>query len=129
MAAVASIMEVSLDDLPDLFDTCCEWDGESGEWKEGDEHWWNVLRGGVKAHGWEAVYVGEYASDNYPMGYAIGGGDSPRPSTVTEDGKNAGHVCVFLDGELVWDPHPSGAGLASGPDDWIILLPPLGRAA
>lgn len=33
-----------------------------------------------------------------------------------------GHVCVGLNGEIVWDPNPEGLGLSNPTDEWRILL-------
>ena len=50
MACVASILEVGLDDLPDLFERCCI-QREDGVFWEGGEYWLDVLQEGVEALG------------------------------------------------------------------------------
>lgn len=124
MACVASVLEVPLELLPDL------WERE----KAGDDDWWMILRTALAEHGWEAIYLHpEYVSatnesrtsaDLAPQGYALAGGPSPRESTVNEDGENAGHVVVAEDGQIVHDPHPSRDGLGGPVRDWIVLIPP-----
>lgn len=120
VACVASILEVALDELPDLHDV----------YHEEGRNWWKALRAGVRRHGWEAMYLGETYLDGVdprelaPQGYAVAGGDSPREETVDEDGENAGHAVVALDGELVHDPHPSDDFLGGPVEDWILLIPP-----
>lgn len=42
-------------------------------------------------------------------GYHVISGDGPRGHR---------HSVVGLKGEIVWDPHPSRAGLLGKPDDW-----------
>jgi len=122
MAAIASVLEVSLDDLPDLFDECCEWH-EDGRWDHGD--WWGVTRGAVRSLGWDIVYIPTKDHKGVPPGYSIAGGPSPRKDVVNGDGKNAGHAVVCLDGRMIHDPHPSGDGLDGNVvDEWYIFLVP-----
>ena len=122
MACVASILEVSLEDLPDLFDECCEWWEEKKRWKHGD--WWGKLREGARAFGWDIVYVSTEDFQGIPAGYCMAGGDSPRSEVTYENGKNAGHVVVYLDGGMAHDPHPSGDGLDGPVEEWYIFLKP-----
>ncbi len=124
MAAVASILEVGLEDLPDLFERCCIRSGEGDKvrWEDSKENWWNVLMEGIEAHGWTAIYSLQREGENPPPGYVIAGGPSGR--AFTEDGKDAGHVVVCLDGEMVHDPHPDRTGLAGPISDWIVLYRP-----
>lgn len=124
MACVASVLEVPLSDLPDLYDR------KQG----GDDDWWMIVRRTLARYGWEAIYLHpEYVSatnedrspaDLAPSGWALAGGPSPREGVVNDDGENAGHVVVAKDGELVHDPHPSGDGLGGDVRDWIVLIPP-----
>lgn len=107
MACLASILECSLEELPEL--TPAHDDGS----------WWNVVREAARERGWWAIYYGQ-ESDQFPrvapQGYAIAGGRSPR---LPE-----GHCVVALDGMIVHDPHPSRVGLDGPIEDWIVLLPP-----
>lgn len=45
MACVASIMEVGLDDLPDLYEPT----------KDDKAHWWNVFMDAIRGYGWSAT--------------------------------------------------------------------------
>lgn len=124
MACVASILEVELEGLPDLYE----------REKEGDDDWWMTLRHALAEYGWEAVYLHpEYISatdedrtpaDLAPPGLAIACGDSPREDVVNDEGENAGHAVVARDGYLAHDPHPSRDGLGGPVEDWILLIPP-----
>jgi len=112
MACVASILEVGLEDLPDL--------------DEAGDEWHRALRDGVKAHRWECTWIHNTRSRTdrvAPYRYAIAGGPSPR-----SDGKldHPGHAVVCLDGVVVHDPFPCGTGLAGPIDTWYILIPPAG---
>lgn len=115
MACVASILEVDLEALPDLY--------EAQQERE-DGSWWNALHEALKERGWSCVYVGWDTDIAAPQGYAIAGGDSPREDVVNDKGENAGHTVVVKDGRVVHDPHPSRDGLGGTPNDYIVLLPP-----
>lgn len=49
-----------------------------------------------------------------PKGYALLGGNGPRGHA---------HYVVGFDGEMVFDPHPSRAGLVGSPTDYLVLVP------
>lgn len=75
----------------------------------GNYAWWKVLRDWARERGGDFVTVAPnfpvpYEGDHLP--YAIGSGPSPRgpwPHSVVIDVET---------GDVVWDPHPSRAGLA-----------------
>jgi hypothetical protein len=132
MACVSSITEISLDNLPDLFDETCWFDPETRKWRHDykDRDWWTVLREALNRRGWDIMYrdvsnLSVYAARGMPQGWSIACGPSPRAKVVNSDGENAGHTVVCWNGGVVWDPHPSGDGLAGPVEDWIIMLPPL----
>lgn len=117
MACVASILECSLDELPTM-DSCTH-----------DGSWWGILQRVLQERGLTAVYyqpVGEWCGAPFahiaPPGYHLVTGESPR-GLVDDRGNVIGHVCVAKDGVVVHDPHPSRAGLASAPKDWILIMP------
>lgn len=116
MACVASILEVGLDDLPDLFERCCI-QRDDGVFWEGGEYWLDVLQEGVEALGWTATWSPPL--DVYPTEYAIAGGPAGR--AFDEAGKDVGHCVVYFDGVMVHDPHRDKTGLTGLIDDWIIL--------
>ena len=119
MACVASILEVELCDLPDLFLRCCRTTDEGLTWSDRGEHWLDVLQEGVKVHGWEASWRDAKPEETPPAGYAIAGGPTGR--TFDEDGRDVGHCVVCLDGVMVHDPHPERTGLRGKTEDWILL--------
>lgn len=114
MAAVASILEVPLESLPDVYDE--EQRGLS---------WVTALQHALKPHGLVPV-IYDQASDHFPSiapkGYHIACGISPR------DGKSH-HAMVALDGVIVHDPHPTRAGTTEIGITWWILLLPLASEA
>ncbi len=93
-AAVATVLGMSLGDVPHF--------AQYVEHPEGTDCWlwWWALVGFCHASGWQA----DYCPDEAPRGWALADGMSPR-------GHN--HVVVAFNGEIVFDPHPSRAGLAS----------------
>ncbi len=117
MACVASILEVALDELPDLFERCCTVREDGITWDDGD--WWEVLQEGVAAHGWTASYEAARYDMPHPPAYAIAGGPGGR--AFDEKGVDVGHCVVCLNGEMVHDPHPDKTGLAGPIEDWILL--------
>ena len=59
------------------------------------------------------VSVVRYPATLVPDGYCIGSGQSAR---------GVQHACVYLNGELAHDPHPSRLGIR-GVDRWYLFLP------
>lgn len=116
MACVASILEVELDDLPDLFERCCI-QREDGTFWEGGEYWMDVLKEGVESFGWTVMW--RESNDIFPTGYAIAGGPAGR--AFNDAGEDVGHCVIFLDGEMVHDPHKDKSGFSGPIEDWIIL--------
>lgn len=121
MACMASLMECELEDLPDLFEECCEWDGDEARWKEDDHRWWNIAYQAALSRGFYLAYLP--SGVGAPRGYSIAGGDSPRSDVVNEDGENVGHAVVVCDGVLAHDPHPSGKGIDGDPEEFFVLVP------
>lgn len=117
MACVASIMEVPLEQFPDLYEA-----------EEAGKEWWEVMREAVREHRWEITWIRDPFSKTYrlaPVGYAVAGGPSPRATpSLEDDAQHPGHAVVCLDGEMVHDPHPDGDGLAGPVDSWYLLIPP-----
>jgi hypothetical protein len=109
MAAVASILEVPIELLPDVY-----------EYETKGFHWWEPLRDALRPFGlvpmtWSVS--GEEFPQIAPPGYSIACGMSPR-----SDKKHL-HAVVALDGKIVHDPHPTRGGLVGEPTSWIILIP------
>jgi hypothetical protein len=116
-ACLASILECSLDEIPEMDATTH------------DGSWWGIMQRALQDRGLTAIYYvpnGEYCGAPFahiaPPGYHLVTGDSPR-GTLDDKGNVIGHVCVAKDGVIVHDPHPSRAGLASAPRDWILIVP------
>lgn len=116
VACVASIIEVEICDLPDLFDSCRDGDGKR---VEGGEHWFDILNEGVMGHGWLALWRSAPHEIEHPTEYMIEVGPSGR--SFNEDGVDVGHCIVSLDGVMVHDPHPDRSGLCGPTKYWIEL--------
>ena len=98
-AAVASVLELDLDDVPNF--AAVEGDG-----------WWRSFTDWLAARGWGVIVLeGHYRW----AGLALTRGKSPRGTY--------NHLVVTRAGELVHDPHPSGAGLDGNPIDHWVLVP------
>lgn len=116
MAATASILEVPLESLPDLY--------EEGERRGGDAlHWWGVYIETLLLHGLTVALVPN-GEEGYPVvrpkGYAI--------ASILYGELH--HATVALDGDIVHDPHPLQPSKLPGAKiiRWYILVP-LARAA
>lgn len=104
-AAVASILEVGIDDIPPfeqaMFEGGSDWYQQFVSWLY--DQGYGLVTWHVTHPDHCDIYVGP------PPGiYVLTTGPSPRNVGV-------GHCVVYRDGEMVHDPHPSGDGLASSP--------------
>lgn len=97
-AAIASLLDLPLGDIP-------AFEEAGAEWHEPFLAWCHERR-------LEPVFL---ASMEPPKGYSIVSGLSPR-------GNNVMHSAIALDGTLVFDPHPSRAGLV-WVRDYLIFEP------
>lgn len=104
-AAIASVLEVKLEDLPNL---------NSAQNKEWFRDLWNFL----VSHGFS--YRGDIhneakilAYDKGVNGYYVVNGKSPR-------GYSRGHAVVYHKGKFVHDPYPGGNGILSL--DWALKI-------
>lgn len=82
-AAVASLLELPLDDVPHFVEY---------------EDWLERLAEFCTAHGFRPIMRPVTA----PVAYGMAWGPSPR---------DVRHAVVWTEGEMAWDPHPSRAGL------------------
>lgn len=82
-AAVASLLDLDIADVPHF----AEYDD-----------WWERMVAWAKTQGWIVVY----RQPNVPVAMGVAYGPSER---------GVSHAVVVRDGETVWDPHPSRAGL------------------
>lgn len=103
-ACVATLLGLPLAEIPNF---CAP------EQLDADGRWWPNFRAWCAARGLEAVCL--LAADQPPGAVpdfdAIGSGPSPRGAFL--------HATVWRNGRLWHDPHPSRAGLAGPPVDWI----------
>lgn len=100
-AAVACLLDMDLDDVPHF--------ARIGGWLE----WlctWAAL------NGWLVLRH----NPGYQARMAIASGPSPR---------GVQHAVVMLDGEIVWDPHPSRDGILRVTDIWAFTLGDLADSA
>lgn len=102
-ACVASLLEITLGEVPDLSD---------------EKTWWTKIREFIRTHGYDLVSMNPqkgmvYDPYLFPYGYAIGCGTSSRGFE---------HACVFKDGELVHDPFPGGDGIEMPVKEWIYFV-------
>jgi hypothetical protein len=94
-AAIASVLELDLDDVPHFIAL------HKDEWWIETVKWMNARGKGVA---WIPIEDG-LDSGIRPIGYHLMNGKSPRG--------DYGHEVVGLDGKVVHDPHPSGDGIES----------------
>lgn len=110
MASIASILEIPIDSLPDIY-----------EHEQRNMHWYTVLRDALLPHRLVPVIYDQNVPAFpaiAPAGYHIACGKSPR--------SEHDHAVVACDGLVVHDPHPSRSGLRDGAINWWILLLPAG---
>lgn len=101
MACLASLTGIPLDEFPDVPDDV--------QGRESSLH--NAVTVLLREHGWQLHRL--WTTDTAPRGWAISAGESPR---------GLFHAVVVHDGALVWDPHPSRAGLKRM-EDYEVLIP------
>lgn len=86
MACVASVLEISLEECPVLW-----------ELEQQGKHWVIELNRFLGTRGWMATWLNYEDSVRPPRGYSLISGMGPR---------GLKHVCVALNGEIVHDPFP-----------------------
>jgi hypothetical protein len=103
MAAVASLLEVALEECPDLYEA-----------EQRGENYWTVMAAFLRSRGFQPVWMTpDFLGGCSPRGYAAVAGPGAR---------GVDHVCVAKDGEIVHDPLPQGGGLRSV-TGYIVLVP------
>jgi hypothetical protein len=95
-AALASLLDFPLAAVPNFAEH------EEHEWHDNLYKW---LR-------WLGLDMETYAERVPPKGYSIANGPSPR---------GIRHSTVALDGEIVFDPHPSRGGLLAIDGYWAVI--------
>lgn len=97
-AAVASLFDLPLDDVPHFID-------------EGNR-WWIALQDWLRPRGLHCVYSSASSIEIAQPGYYLMVGKSPRHDQA--------HVVIAKDGEMVHDPHPDGTGLEARLGEYIM---------
>lgn len=120
--AVACILEVNPAEMPSQFAHYTQQDPESGPASLWSLHYSNALNAYLKKHHGlayvEIISPPEVFAQMRAVGYHMLTGRTVR-SAAQNDGW---HVVVAKDGEMVWDPHPSRAGLTEVMR-WAFLTP------
>jgi len=99
-AALASLLEVGLDDVPKFEEM-------------GENRWWIELRKWLKIQGFHLMsWEIETGKEFYLPGYFIACGPSPRGFE---------HAVIYKNTEMVHDPHPSRDGLVKMTSVWALL--------
>lgn len=99
-AALASLLDLPLDEVPHFIQDHVNHDGETDHaW-----NWWHCMRKWLRNRGLSITSAGVRAPE--PGEYVLATGPSPR-------GKGIHHAVISCDGLLAHDPHPDGTGLLS----------------
>lgn len=115
-AVVASLLEVSVDEVPNFVQDDVDHEGDP-EWD-----WWTRLHQFARAHGYQLRYVRVPGTESAfpepePGEYYAVIGVSPRDPRIH-------HIVIHRDGVMVHDPHPDGSGLVKVTDDYHWTLVP-----
>ncbi len=103
-AAIASILEMDIKDVPEFEDM-----PEHGKGQRGEQSWFSALLNWLKAIGFHLV---RWDEEIYLPGYFIGNGPSKR---------GVEHSVIYKGAEIVHDPHPSRDGLVKMTSAWAFL--------
>lgn len=127
-ACLASVMEISLDEVPNL---CAEeMDADGSTWMERTVEW-------LQSRGWGFVYFPYAQTGVLPAGcWVIAGGSTSRADeshAVVGRVELGERTPIMVDGKPGWnwawqlwyvhDPHPSGWFLDGDPDNLFVLFP------
>ncbi len=96
-AAIASLLDLPLGDVPHFVQDHVDSDGQ--------RDWWDSLVAFVRSQGWNPHAA--MPITDYPDQHLFVSGPSPR-------GGGIWHVVIYRDGQLVHDPHPDRTGLLHG---------------
>jgi hypothetical protein len=104
-ACLASILEIPLESVPNF---CVEY----------PDRWFWEACSHVGRYGYGLVMIGDGETSREVArvtgAYSMVGGRSPRGEFA--------HSVVYRGLEMAHDPHPDGAGIAGGPEDWTFLI-------
>jgi len=104
-AVIASLLDLPISDVPHFLAVS----------KNDATIYWESVQAFCRSHGYVYLTVAKnsgsaFFGDDGPVYHEISG-PSPRGGGVT-------HAVVGCNGEVVFDPHPSRAGLAGDPMEW-----------
>lgn len=120
--AVACILDLDPEVMPPQSNYDKRELGADGEWRRVGPNYNNVLQSYLKKHhglAYVELHTPEEALARLRIvGYHLITGDTVR----SEAYGGVRHVVVGKDGEMVWDPHPSRAGLTTE-IHWALLVP------
>lgn len=116
-AVIASLLDLDISEVPHFLKIAMERDGTHGGYWDDLQLWL-----GARGFAWLEVASGSALWGTREFGvYHEIAGPSPR-------GNGTWHAVVGCDGVIVFDPHPSRAGLAGDPSEWkFSYLVGLGR--
>lgn len=105
-AVIASLLDLPIQEVPHFL----------GESKNDSIGYWGLLQDFLRSKGYAWLVVppksgAAFFGAEYESIYHEISGPSPRGNGVT-------HAVVGCDGQIVFDPHPSNAGLAGDPSEW-----------
>lgn len=100
-ACIASIFEISLDDVPNFHEN------------QNDFGWLDRLNEWVARYGLSAICVDATNDFRIDDAYVILSGKSPRGKFL--------HAVVWKDGKIIHDPHPDNTGLETW-SDFIVFV-------
>lgn len=118
--SIACILEVPVEEVPDLYDP--SEDPDSPTWRHAR---WAVLHAWLRARGLMYVQVQEPPAAAFPVFAHWFGADFVATSHYLRMGYNpdgVGHATVGLRDEMVWDPNPLRRGI-TGEDEVVFLVP------
>ena len=96
-AAIASILEININDIPKFEDM--------------DKEWWNNLIQFLDKIGFSLAF---YSEDIGLPGFYFVMGTSPRNPKIN-------HQVIYKNGKLVHDPHPDGTGILDVKEVWVLV--------
>jgi len=118
--AVACLLEVPIEALPSQYDAYVQVEDPDGK-PRWDLRYNNALQAYLKKHHGLAYVELHYPDESYQQ-LRIFGWHLMTGATVRSEAQGGDrHVVVGHDGQIVWDPHPSRAGLLLGDVRWAVL--------
>lgn len=105
-AVVASLLELPLAAVPNFVEIDCL----------GGPHWWWLFHRYVVLMGFDVHPVSPRCppADKY---YGVGG-----LSARATESHPIHHSCIYINGKMVHDPHPSGSGLLTEESAWFLKV-------